>query len=74
MEVNFVPELQEKIQRIAAENHRDPGEVVQEIVATYLEQEPWYREKVEASIARLDKGEYLTTEEMGERLETLFNS
>jgi predicted transcriptional regulator len=73
MEVPFAPGLQEKIERIAAENHRDAAELVQEIVTNYLD-EPWYREKVEASIARMDKGEYLTHEEVGERLEKLYNS
>jgi predicted transcriptional regulator len=73
MEVNFAPELQEKIERIAAEARRDAGEFVQEIVTNYLD-EPWYREKVEASIAQMDRGEYLTHEEVGERLEKLYNS
>jgi predicted transcriptional regulator len=71
MEVSLTPELQAKIDRIAAENHRDAAELVQEIVTNYLD-EPWYREKVKASIARMDRGEYFTHEEVGERLENLF--
>jgi predicted transcriptional regulator len=69
MEVNFVPELQEKIQRIAAENHRDPGEVVQEIVKQHLDYDAWYRGMVQQGMDELDRGEFLTDEEVWVRID-----
>jgi predicted transcriptional regulator len=64
MEVRFTPELQEKIDRAAAENHRDAGELVQEIVKQHLDHDAWYRALVQQGIDELDRGEFVTDDEV----------
>jgi predicted transcriptional regulator len=59
MEVHFSPELQEKIVRIAAENQRDADDYVQQLVEHYVDHDAWFRQKVTASLGRLDRGEFL---------------
>jgi predicted transcriptional regulator len=72
MEVHFTPELEAKLDRIAGANRRDAGEYVRQLVETYVDHDAWIREKVAASLERLDHGEFLSHEEVGARLETMF--
>lgn len=72
MEVHFTPELQAKLDRVAAENRRAADDYVQQLVESYLDYDAWFRQKVTASVDRLDRGEFLTHEEVGTRLEKMF--
>jgi predicted transcriptional regulator len=74
MEVHLAPELQEKLDRIAAENSRGSAEYVQQLVERYLDHDAWFRRKVKTSLERLDRGEFLTQEEVTTRIENLLGS
>jgi predicted transcriptional regulator len=54
----FKPELQEKVERVAAENRSDADEYVQQLVENYLDHDAWFRQKVTASLGKLDRGEF----------------
>jgi len=68
MEVHFPPELEAKLVRSAAEQGRNPVEVVQDIVARHLDEETRFVEAVKRGEEALRRGEYLTHEQVGERL------
>jgi predicted transcriptional regulator len=72
MEVHFTPALQEKLDRVAAENHRAADEYVQQLVENYLDYDAWFRQKVTASLGQLDRGEFLSHEEVGTRFQKMF--
>ena len=72
MEVNFTPELEAKLDRIAEANRGVAGDYVRQLVETYMDHDVWFRERVTASLERLDRGEFLTHEEVGARLEKIF--
>jgi predicted transcriptional regulator len=72
MEVHFTRELQAKLDRVAAEHRSDADEYVQQLVESYLDHDTWMREKVTASLGQLDRGEFLTHEQVGARLEKIF--
>ena len=74
MEVNFTPELEAKLDRIAGANRRGAGEYVRQLVETYVDHDAWFREKVTASLGRLDRGEFLTHDEVGTRFEKMFEA
>jgi predicted transcriptional regulator len=74
MEVHFSPELQAKLDRVAAENSSAADQYVQQLVEHYLDHDVWFRQKVKTSLERLDRGEFLTHEEMGARIEEKFGS
>jgi predicted transcriptional regulator len=74
MEVHFTPELQAKLDRIAADHQNDTDEYVQQLVEHYLDHDVWFRQKVASGIEQLDRGEFLTHEQVGTRLEKLFQS
>ena len=72
MEVHFKPELQEKIERVAAENRSDADEYVQRLVESYVDHDAWFRRKVTESLDKLDGGEFLTHDEVAARLRKTF--
>jgi len=73
MEVHFTPELQAKLDRVAADIRSGADEYVQQLVEHYLDHDLWFRHKVKGSLEQLDRGEFLTHEEVGARLEKMFN-
>ena len=71
MEVHFAPELEEKLAQSAAQQGRNPDELVQEVVARHFDEESRFLEAVIRGEEALERGEYLTHEQMGERLDRL---
>lgn len=74
MEVNFTPETQAKLNQAAAENKSGAAEYVQQLVERYVDHDAWFREQVKEGVGQLDRGEFLTHEEMGARIEQMFRS
>jgi predicted transcriptional regulator len=74
MEVHFNSDLETKVNRVAAENRSGADEYVQQLVEHYVDHDAWFRQKVRRGLEQLDRGEYLTHEEVGERIERMFRS
>ena len=72
MEVHFDPTLQEKLTRAATEQGRDSESLVVEAVERMLNDDARFVEAVKLGEAQLERGEYLTHEQVGERIERLF--
>ena len=68
MEVHFPPNLQARLDERANEQGRNLDEVVQDVVARYFEEEDRFIEAVKRGEAALERGEFLTHEQVGERL------
>lgn len=69
MEVHFPPELEAKLTHSAAWQGRDPEELVQDVVSRYFEEETRFVEAVKRGEEALQRGEYLTHEQVGQRLQ-----
>jgi len=55
MEVHFRPELQAKLNQLAAENSSDADEYIQQLVERYIEQDMRFREPVRKGFASIDR-------------------
>jgi len=71
MEVHLSPELQEKVERAAAENKGGAEEYVKQLVEHYVDHDAWFRQQVARGL-ELDRGEFLTHEEVGARIDQMF--
>jgi predicted transcriptional regulator len=71
MEIHFEPELEATLRRVASETGRGPEQVVQELVATYVEHDQWFRQQVQIGLNQLDCGESIEHEEVVARIERL---
>jgi predicted transcriptional regulator len=69
MEVHFTAELEAKLMQSATQQGRNPDELVQEVVARYFDEESRFIQAVNRGEEALQRGEYLTHEQVGQRLE-----
>jgi predicted transcriptional regulator len=69
MEIHFTPEIAAKLTRSAAQKGREPGQFVQDVLAQYLEDEAQFIEAVRRGEDALQRGDYLTHEQVGRRLQ-----
>jgi len=74
MEVHLPAELQAKVDRAAAENNSGAEEYIKQLVEHYLDHDAWFRQQVKKGSDQLDRGEFLTHEEVGARIEQMFRS
>lgn len=69
MEIHFSPEVEAKLTHSAAQQGRNPAQVVQDVVSRYFEEETRIVEAVQRGEEALRPGEYLTHAQVGERLQ-----
>jgi predicted transcriptional regulator len=69
MEVHFTPELEAKLAQSAAQQGRNPNDLVQEVLSRYFDEESWFNEAVNQGEEALKCGDVLTHEQVGQRLE-----
>ncbi len=69
MEVHFTPEQEAKLAQSAAQQGRNPAELVQQVVARYFDEESRFIDAVNSGEEALQRGEHLTHEQVGQRLE-----
>jgi predicted transcriptional regulator len=56
LEISLAPEPEQKLARIASEAGKAANEVVQDLVADYLDHDEWCKRKVQKGLASLDSG------------------
>jgi predicted transcriptional regulator len=71
MEVRLTPDLQAKLARVAAERGRDAETLAKEVIERFVDYDEWFIGEVEKGLAQIERGEVLTHEEVGTRLEKL---
>lgn len=74
MEVHLPPDKEAQLSRLAAEQGRNADTLAQEVIGDYLNAEARFIEAVKAGEAALEKGDYLSHEEVGARIERLTQS
>jgi predicted transcriptional regulator len=74
MEVNLNPELQARLARVAGENNRGVEEYIQQLVEHYLDHDAWFRQQVKTGLEQLDRGEFVSHEDVGARLNQMFRT
>lgn len=62
------PELQIKLTQSAAQQGRNPDDFVQDVLAQYFDEEARFVAAVRRGDASLRRGEFLTHEQVGDRL------
>jgi predicted transcriptional regulator len=68
IEVHFNPSLQARLTQRATQQGRNADEFVQDVVARYLDEEDRFIEARKGGEDALERGDFLTHEQVGERL------
>ncbi len=71
MEVRLDPDVQAKLARMAAERGSDAELLAREAIERFVDYDEWFVQEVEQGLAQIDRGEVLTHEEVGSRIEKL---
>jgi len=74
MEISLAPELEAKLNRIAAQTGKGADQVVQELVANYFDHDEWFRQAVEKGIASLDRGKFVSHDDVRRQMERMLGS
>ena len=74
MEVSLTPEQETELAKLASSKGRDANQLAQDVLRLYLEHEARFIEAVKRGLESLDRGEYVSHEDVGERIERLFPS
>jgi len=69
MEVILSPDLQAKLTRIARERGTDAQALAHEAIERLVDYDDWFVREVEKGLAQIERGEILSHEEVGARLE-----
>lgn len=65
MEVQFPLELQQKLNRIAAQQGRASESLVQEAVERLINYDEWFLHEVQKGLEAADRGEFVEHDELG---------
>ena len=74
MEVQLTPEREAELSKLATRKGRNANQLAQEVIGFYLEHEARFIEAVKRGLESLDRGEYVSHEEVGARIDRLFPS
>ncbi len=72
MEVNLTPDLQAKLNRLAAERGRDTQALVQEAIERFVDYDEWFLREVEKGLAAADRGELIEHEDIGKMIDSRY--
>ena len=71
MEVSLTPEVEARLAQIASDEGKGAGQIVQELVANYLDHDAWFRREVQKGLASLDAGKFVSHEEVRRQIERI---
>ncbi len=74
MEISLTPDAEERLNQLASQAGKGKEQVVQELIANYLEHDEWFRQEVAKGLASLDRGESVPHDEVGRRMERRLRS
>jgi predicted transcriptional regulator len=72
MEIQLTEQEQAQLRDVAQRTGRNTEDVVREAIHSFLQHEIEFVEAVEKGLASLDRGEYITHEEVTSRIDNLF--
>jgi len=73
MQVQLIPEEETRLAELAARDGRTAGELVREAVKRYIEDDARFIAAVMKGLDSLDRGEFVSHEEVGRRIDRLFS-
>lgn len=72
MEVDFTPDLQAKLTRLAAEQGRDTKAIVREAVERFVDYDAWFLREVEKGLAAADRGEFIEHDDISKLIDSRY--
>ena len=74
MEVHFSPDVETRLQQVAAANGKDAEQLVKDTVTRMLDNQARFIAGVQTGIAQADRGEFVEHQDVLNRIDRLFHS
>jgi predicted transcriptional regulator len=74
MEISLTPELEARLARIASEAGKAANQVVEELVADYLDHDAWFKQAVQKGLTSLDDGKFVSHDEVARQIERILRA
>ena len=72
MEVNLSPELQARLNRLAADRGSDADALVREAVERFVDYDEWFLREVRKGLSAADHGELIDHEDIGKLIDSRY--
>ncbi len=72
MEVDFTPDMQAKLTRLAAEQGRDTKAIVREAVERFVDYDEWFLREVGKGLAAADRGEFVEHDDISKLIDSRY--
>jgi predicted transcriptional regulator len=74
MNVSLDADIQAKLQRLASEQGRDAEALAREAIERFVNYDDWFMQEVDKGLAQIARGEVLSHQQVGARLEKLLTA
>ena len=74
MEITFTPELEARLNQIAAQTGQGPEQVIRDLVLNYIAHDEWFRGEVDKGLRSLEAKRFLSNEEVRNRIERILKT
>ena len=74
MEISFAPELEAKLNQAASQAGKEAAQFVQDLVATYIDHDHWFRQEVQKGLDSMDRGKFVSHEEVRNQMDRILRS
>jgi predicted transcriptional regulator len=74
MQISLEPNLEAKLNQIASESGKAANQVVEELVANYIDHDSWFKQEVSKGLHSLDAGKFVSHDEVRRQIDRILTS
>jgi predicted transcriptional regulator len=74
MQISLEPNLEARLNQIASEAGKAANQVVEELVANYIDHDAWFKQEVNKGLASLDAGKFVSLDDVRRRIDRILSS
>src|ERR1700722_8085529 len=74
MQISLEPNLEARLNQIASEAGKAANQVVEELVANYIDHDAWFKQEVNKGLLSLDAGKFLSHDDVRRRIDQILGS
>jgi len=74
MQISLEPNLEARLNQIASEAGKAANQVVEELVANYIDHDAWFKQEVNKGLLSLDTGKFVSHDDVRRRIDQILGS
>lgn len=74
MQISLEPNLEARLNQIASESGKAANQVVEELVANYIDHDAWFKQEVNKGLLSLDAGKFVSHDDVRRQIDRILAS